>query len=500
MGDQDQFPSSCGDDDGGSESQIVESTTKKIETGIDRISELPDSLIVKILSLVPLTDACRTPILSKRWQYLWTLIDNLIFDDSSGYMSRLYWWGDKRFILFVDNVLRLLRCSKIKKLSLHSGFKVGLSYGSKIDKRLEIALKKKVEDVDLHVFYSFEGPYTLPQLLCSSSSILILKCMLCKFSEDCVLNWTSLKSLTLGYLLLKDEIIEQIMSNCPQLEYLKLRSFCGFNRLHITSPKCRRLQLIDHEHPHCGDWGSFETTCCFEIVAPYVQHLEISGNFIDAEVRLGDLSSVVHAELTFEIHERDAIADKTIAKDLLLSVCSANELLTPSWIIEVISRLKKEDVSLPLLECKQLTINSWISKYSIIGIYRLLMSSPCLENLTILPKNDCKYLWAINIDLMEDNYLSLQENIFKCSLQNLKNAKVISNCCSCRSFADTTKIILEFLKFLLERAINLEKLVIEQERRRCKSCNICSTINISKMIENLLASPRASNTTLISLG
>ncbi|OIT06434.1 hypothetical protein A4A49_11593 [Nicotiana attenuata] len=101
--------------------------------------------------------------------------------------------------------------------------------------------------------------------------------------EECVLNWTFLKSLTLTYLFLGDE---QIASSCPQLESLELQEFCGFHRLHITSPKCRRLQLIDYKHPDKG-WGSLGRDCSFEIVAPYVQHIKFSGILIMRKLSLG---------------------------------------------------------------------------------------------------------------------------------------------------------------------------------------------------------------------
>lgn len=51
--------------------------------------------------------------------------------------------------------------------------------------------------------------------------------------------------------------------------------------------------------------------------------------------------------------------------------------------------LEKKDVSLLILKCKQLTINSWISKKAILGIDALLRSTPYLENLTILHEEVC---------------------------------------------------------------------------------------------------------------
>lgn len=266
--------------------------------------------------------------------------------------------------------------------------------------------------------------------------------------------------------------------------------------------------MIDHVHPD-GDWGSFGGDCSFEIVAPYIQHLKISGHFDNAEIKLGDLSSLVHADLTFSV---DAVFDKTVEL-LLASVRCANELMVPCWFIEMIYVLvlEKKDVSLLLLKCKQLTVNSWISKKAILGMDRLLRSTPYLENLTILHQEGDFFAWDEDFDssgdedsdssgdedfdLWGDNSLSLHENIFKGSLQNLKHAEVTSNCCSCLHKADATELLSEFLKSLLEHAKNLEKLVIAPWH---KGCDISST-NISELIKNLLAFPGASNIAVVSV-
>uniref|UniRef100_A0A3Q7FZ33 F-box domain-containing protein n=1 Tax=Solanum lycopersicum TaxID=4081 RepID=A0A3Q7FZ33_SOLLC len=511
MGDQDQSPSSSGDD-GHSKGQILENPpqekvnieTESEETGIDWISELPDALIVQILSLLPIQDAFRTSVLSKRWQYPWTSIDNLIFD------NRNTNWSNRenvinKFISFTDNVLPLLCCSNIKKFCLYFRFCLVASYSSKIDKWLEIVLKKKVEDLDLEIWYYDQSPYVLPQVLCNNSSIVKFNCEFCRIPEECVLNWTSLKSLTLTYLFLRDEHVEQIVTNCPQLELLKLCEFCGFHRLHITSPKCRSLQLIDHAHPD-GDWGPFGGDCSFEVVAPYIQHLKISGHFDNVEIRLGDLSSLVIADLTFSV---DIVYDNTMLTLFFGGSPGLNKLLkAPARGVKgetlthefgmFLSPIKFDIV---ILNCKRLTINSWISKNAILGIGVLLKSTPYLENLTILHEEGDFFVWDEYLeeevfDWLGDKSLSLHENIFKGSLQNLKHVEVTSNCCSCQHKADATERLSEFLKSLLEHAKNLEKLVIAPWHN---GCNI-SSANISKVIKNLLALPGASNIAVVSLG
>ncbi|KAG5620789.1 hypothetical protein H5410_006007, partial [Solanum commersonii] len=174
-------------------------------------------------------------------------------------------------------------------------------------------------------------------------------------------------------MLLSEEHIEQITSNCCHLESLKLCGFCGFHRLYLTSPKCKSLELIDHIHPVYYIKGD----CYFEIVAPYVQHLKISGDFNGVEIRLGDLSSLIHADLTYhssDYRRLDDVIDKSIVKDHFTRVACANELIVSSLHIEMISMLilQEEEVLLPLLECKRLKIHSWTNKYNLHGIDRLL--------------------------------------------------------------------------------------------------------------------------------
>lgn len=51
------------------------------EEGSDHISLLSDHILIKILSLLPLVEAAKTSILSKRWRYLWISIPTLDFTD-----------------------------------------------------------------------------------------------------------------------------------------------------------------------------------------------------------------------------------------------------------------------------------------------------------------------------------------------------------------------------------------------------------------------------------
>nr|XP_043625798.1 F-box/FBD/LRR-repeat protein At1g13570-like [Erigeron canadensis] len=49
--------------------------------GLDRISILPQNITEKILSLLPIPDALKTSILSRKWRYCWASIPVLTFND-----------------------------------------------------------------------------------------------------------------------------------------------------------------------------------------------------------------------------------------------------------------------------------------------------------------------------------------------------------------------------------------------------------------------------------
>lgn len=44
------------------------------------ISELPDVLLLEILSLLPAEDVAATMVLSKRWKFLWRYVPRLKYD------------------------------------------------------------------------------------------------------------------------------------------------------------------------------------------------------------------------------------------------------------------------------------------------------------------------------------------------------------------------------------------------------------------------------------
>ncbi|PRQ47946.1 putative F-box domain-containing protein [Rosa chinensis] len=92
---------------------------------VDRISGLPDEILVSILSLLPLKEAQATSILSRRWQYVWAYCTTLNFDDEKNLVRlRL---SDRealelemcRYVNWVDSVLKQHRALNIERFRVY---------------------------------------------------------------------------------------------------------------------------------------------------------------------------------------------------------------------------------------------------------------------------------------------------------------------------------------------------------------------------------------------
>uniref|UniRef100_A0A1J3HYG2 FBD-associated F-box protein n=2 Tax=Noccaea caerulescens TaxID=107243 RepID=A0A1J3HYG2_NOCCA len=81
---------------------------------MDRMSELADELLIKILMLVPTKVAVSTSILSKRWEYLWMWLPKLEYGHRQTSPSE-----SKRLECFLERNLPLHRAPVIKTLRLH---------------------------------------------------------------------------------------------------------------------------------------------------------------------------------------------------------------------------------------------------------------------------------------------------------------------------------------------------------------------------------------------
>ncbi|GMP74867.1 hypothetical protein CsSME_00032140 [Camellia sinensis var. sinensis] len=297
---------------------------------LDRISTLPDKVLLHILSFVPVKEVVRTKALSKRWEYLCTSLSTLVFENFDFEENKI-----QNFVTFINHTLLLCKCSNIKKLVLDFRYKD--CFASDINLWIRFAAHNNVKHLYLRLGFSrveTDG-YRLPQHLFTNSSLTNLSVLNCVVAPNGHVSWTSLKCLSLEYVKLCDELIAKVLSGCPVLEFLELNSFTGINHLNIDSVSVKKV-VIQHSVVVRNDES------VLEISAPNLQSLELLGTFHRRKCRLVNVSSLVEANLSLTFDEtcgRDSEDDNlkqwNQLKELLEGVQHVKALQLGTWCIQV---------------------------------------------------------------------------------------------------------------------------------------------------------------------
>ncbi|KAE9461758.1 hypothetical protein C3L33_06328, partial [Rhododendron williamsianum] len=465
--------------------------SSRSKSTVDRISKLTDSLLVHILSFLPIEDAIKTQVLSKRWKYLCTFLPSLVFRCCLSENR-----DEDGFIVFVDETLILCNCSKLKKFAFHCALASHCPYfyipyiGSKINLWTRVAAMKGTEvlELDFHALEEnkFEDyHYELPQHLYSNLSFRELHFSLCRVTPKGGVDWNSLKKLSIGYVVLSDEVIHKILVGSPVLEILELYYFHSVSRLHFSNASLKKLILREYWDDH----SNFDESK-LEISAPNLESLEMLGCLGRKICRLVDVSSLVDATLKFDLCHKEADVledyerDQNILRRLLESLANVKNITLGTWALQVLSIMEAKGLPSPLLKCECLTLHAGISKIVLPGITNMLGSSPNLETLAITVSSSNGYHEHFGetltklCDFDEKHYWTLQSRTFECLMLHLKKVK----------FAGVRWLYRDlnfsFVQFLLENARVLQKMVIDALRDDVQTT--------TEFFQKLLSFPRSS--------
>ncbi|GER37611.1 F-box/FBD/LRR-repeat protein [Striga asiatica] len=205
---------------------------RNLERRVDRISNLPDCIIDKILSHLSIRDAIRTSVLSKKWRYKWVTLPSLVFDNQPALISTedLNLMKNK-LVNIIDHVL-LLHTGPIEKFKLSIRDLKGCS---DIDRWILFLSRGCVEELSLEIW---EHPqYKLPSSIYSCHKLIHLEIFNCLLKPPPNFNgFTSLKSLNLQHIIMDQLAFEHMIVACPLLERLILMNCDGFTLLNIRAP------------------------------------------------------------------------------------------------------------------------------------------------------------------------------------------------------------------------------------------------------------------------
>ncbi|KAM7264500.1 hypothetical protein ACFE04_002183 [Oxalis oulophora] len=215
--------------------------TSEPDVSVDRISELPDDIIAKIMSCLTLKQAAATSVISTRWRYLWKHLYSGFFDfDGTTIiqdLKRQYYetslWNPKNlsyvgkrkspeFTSWVNQVLQTHKGSTIKRFRII--FDSSLLYKHAIDKWITLASSKSVQCLELDFSSSRLSRGPLPSYDFPPSSH-------CRFQ--------SLTTLSLKYIRISVESFELLLIRCPNLEELNITDCPTLD--HAGSPQSFKL-------------------------------------------------------------------------------------------------------------------------------------------------------------------------------------------------------------------------------------------------------------------
>ncbi|CAL5059842.1 unnamed protein product [Urochloa decumbens] len=225
-----------------SEQHLQGAVAKRRKVPENLLCNLPTDILSTILSLLPINDAIRTSILSRKLKHVWCSHSNLTFDKgtmwttyfrpSTGYYGVL---RDKEFITMVDTVLHQ-----------HSGMGV---------EHMEIKFGlHKLTTVSLQLPSDFKG-------------------------------FMNLKSLTLVDVSITDEDVQCMLSKCNLLEFFEI-AYCGMvTCIRMLRPLDRLKHLVSifvkwmkcRHRPYCKEDGELRVGLPHQ--HNYLKSVRISGFF-----------------------------------------------------------------------------------------------------------------------------------------------------------------------------------------------------------------------------
>ncbi|CAH9147480.1 unnamed protein product [Cuscuta epithymum] len=420
-------------------SMSVPSSNKQVKyMSIDRLSALPDALLICILSFLSTKKAARASILSKRWQHLWTNLPKLRFKEKSCELEKIL-----KTVNRIHGALGIRRESYLERLYID--FHYYESFALDVDSWVEYVVKHKVKDVTLEL--NPQGVlYKLPQSMYSSSCFTYLSLRGCNLVPQRNVDWKYLTVLSLNDVKLDEHVIEKILSGCPVMHFLILCQCWGLSCLKIDSPCVSELVLIDREDG--------ESEPLLEISAPHVQTLSISICPIN-KWRLTNISSVTHAAISL-IGSDDWDADDyevmSNLEDLVGALLHVKYLLFSHMCIEVLSMLvEMHDVQLPESRREILHVHASADANVMSGIVALLESSPMLQELAIS---------GIDLDGPPITWDVVGRSEMHGNLVHLKTVNIMD---FVAVPALTGEPLLTLVQILLDKATVLEKLEIHIE-------------------------------------
>ncbi|KAG7559289.1 F-box domain [Arabidopsis thaliana x Arabidopsis arenosa] len=352
----------------------------------DRISSLPDVVLVMILSFLSFKDNIKTSVLSKRWRTLCYETGNISFKESE-YVDHSvsdFWSKRVSFVHYMLNWVSRVPIEVIKSFEICLGYPVG--FEAEIKYLIEFSISRQVKNLvlDFSSHYwrnTWDGlryddfVIELPTLFYGLQTLESLKIYACWFDPSRFTN-LGLRKLSIGWFRLKK--IESMLSKCPLLESLSIIS-CYLDEVMLAG-NIRELIMENCIIP---------TMYC-ALNLPNIDIFKYSGNVIVFDFQKVNMILLKEVYLDFGIeHDNDEPIYSPnkeagdILSHLLNDLRSSRTLTVCPYLLEVIPECNDPVDMLRDVVTQHLVLETLLHPKEFTGIRLLLDHCPNLETLTL---------------------------------------------------------------------------------------------------------------------
>ncbi|KAH9605622.1 hypothetical protein KSS87_002674 [Heliosperma pusillum] len=416
--------------------------SRSCESNEDRLSGLPDELIVHILSFMPTLDAVRT-MLIRRFRNLWTLVPALRFDFNE-YYGRMIRIDDEPPHIYVaySSCARFVR----NALMLHSGptldtFHLSMDdfheefRGPKINGDVQMWLRfandKEVKELYFRCVSCYLSP---PRCVFTSQSLTTLTlsgCSIKHYEHQSQPHMVTLRKLSLICVNGTTKDFNQLISGCPFLQELVIdRALVGPGSyvLNINAPSVRNLYLC-------------MLNCRCNLTCPSLKIMDFAVLETSARLQLSMIGVITPQEVNVKSLPWRCCSD--LISSLFRLIKSAEVFTLSFEAFKGISSIRK--MKFPRNRCKRIVLHpNWNDEMCLQVIFKLLKRSINLEELIIYvgeASGNCRVFYP---------------DLPTCVMPLLKTVTIQGN----HGYEKWGEAQLLVIEYLLKKAVVLEKLVI----------------------------------------
>ncbi|XP_026400061.1 F-box/FBD/LRR-repeat protein At1g16930-like [Papaver somniferum] len=276
----------------------------------DKLSDLPDALLHKILSFINMTSVIQNSILSKRWRYLWKSLPTLKFHSDDMYQKsfrNLYMREEDVIVYFIDQVLARRERSDIQRLDIVI-YDVKSYFGDHLYSWIHVVVDCNVQELSIEIWDNQQ--VKIPACLFTCTSLTKFELAVNGrhnygeiFLPDAI-DLPRLKCLKFEGLGFEDEdLTDKFFSKYPNLESLKIvDTYIEFD-IYFPNLEVFILEFNDVRCPMATlqeDWYGSSNT--IKLIALKLTFLRCKGLISEDNV-IENLSSIKTADIDIKLLE-----------------------------------------------------------------------------------------------------------------------------------------------------------------------------------------------------